>query len=406
MANERYIKKLNGYMIKDEQARNDIVTLNENMNSIKSTVAPGGSNYGEVVLWADGNPTSEDRLHRFVTIVNDDKEVAIANPSNQIIGITSLKDDIGFLGGYTSGAENDNTKAIVTIMGVACVRTNDSSIVVDDVVMTDENGYAVKSESSLGYRVLSNNNNLLEIVLLPNVDTFQRLAVKIDYLKESVDMSTVFFGDGVDSARLPVDADLFKGHTIDHFATKTDVKGNLLKPTLETTTVNGVTCTNNGDGTYTLNGTATAQTIFEVLFSIKNIPSEYKIIGTPKGGTNSSYYATYKNNNSWLSAWDYGDGNIVNFSEINKYCIVVESGYTCNNLVFKPMITTDLTATYDDFISYEDSLVKDHDHDDRYYTESEIDMKLDSLVFKALSESAYSALETVDDNTIYFIYEG
>ena len=29
---------------------------------------------------------------------------------------------------------------------------------------------------------------------------------------------------------------------------------NLLKPTLETTTQNGVTCTNNGDGTYTLNG--------------------------------------------------------------------------------------------------------------------------------------------------------
>ena len=32
---------------------------------------------------------------------------------------------------------------------------------------------------------------------------------------------------------------------------------NLLNPTLQTTTLNGVTCTNNGDGTYTLNGTAT-----------------------------------------------------------------------------------------------------------------------------------------------------
>lgn len=27
---------------------------------------------------------------------------------------------------------------------------------------------------------------------------------------------------------------------------------NLLKPSLQTTTINGVTCTNNGDGTYTL----------------------------------------------------------------------------------------------------------------------------------------------------------
>ena len=37
---------------------------------------------------------------------------------------------------------------------------------------------------------------------------------------------------------------------------------NLLKPTLQTTTKNGVTCTNNGDGTYTLNGTATTEVAF------------------------------------------------------------------------------------------------------------------------------------------------
>jgi hypothetical protein len=33
-----------------------------------------------------------------------------------------------------------------------------------------------------------------------------------------------------------------------------DTLTNLLNPTLATTTINGVTCTNNGDGTYTLNG--------------------------------------------------------------------------------------------------------------------------------------------------------
>ena len=43
---------------------------------------------------------------------------------------------------------------------------------------------------------------------------------------------------------------------------------NLLNPTLETTTQNGVTCTRNvdangnPDGTYTLNGTATKEAIF------------------------------------------------------------------------------------------------------------------------------------------------
>lgn len=44
---------------------------------------------------------------------------------------------------------------------------------------------------------------------------------------------------------------------------------NLLKPSLQTTTINGVTCTNNGDGTYTLNGTATDATYFKQLIALK-----------------------------------------------------------------------------------------------------------------------------------------
>ena len=54
---------------------------------------------------------------------------------------------------------------------------------------------------------------------------------------------------------------------------------NLLRSTLQTTTINGVTCTNNGDGTYTLNGTATADCYF-ILNSNFNLESgkSYKLI--------------------------------------------------------------------------------------------------------------------------------
>lgn len=41
-------------------------------------------------------------------------------------------------------------------------------------------------------------------------------------------------------------------------------KLNLLDTNLKSTTLNGLTLTNNGDGTYTLNGTATARTIFRI----------------------------------------------------------------------------------------------------------------------------------------------
>src|SRR5574344_1131055 len=60
---------------------------------------------------------------------------------------------------------------------------------------------------------------------------------------------------------------------------------NLLRPTLQTATTNGVTCTNNGDGTYTLNGTASDTCRFK-LNTIELSKGSYKVIGTPKGGNN------------------------------------------------------------------------------------------------------------------------
>lgn len=58
---------------------------------------------------------------------------------------------------------------------------------------------------------------------------------------------------------------------------------NLLNPTLQTTTRNGVTCTANGDGTYTLNGTATSNT--QLVVGYHNIlDGQVKMLGCPSGG--------------------------------------------------------------------------------------------------------------------------
>lgn len=132
---------------------------------------------------------------------------------------------------------------------------------------------------------------------------------------------------------------------------------NLLKPTLETTTLNGVTCTNNG-GTYTLNGTATSNTdflIFDKTVSFKNV----KIVGCPKGGSKTTYRLfMFWDNSLGNNAIDYGNGSsAVSIDNKNlKVKISAFNGVTYNNVVFKPMITTNLNATYDDFVSYEDSL--------------------------------------------------
>lgn len=52
------------------------------------------------------------------------------------------------------------------------------------------------------------------------------------------------------------------GKTVSDVRKETTV--NLLNPTLQTTTSNGVTCTNNGDGTYTLKGTASDNTAISI----------------------------------------------------------------------------------------------------------------------------------------------
>lgn len=125
---------------------------------------------------------------------------------------------------------------------------------------------------------------------------------------------------------------------------------NLLNATLQTTTVNGVTCTANGDGTYTINGTATSDTLFHIGYFIFEKDTKYKIVGCPQGG---SLNTLYRLDGSLNANSDTGNG-IVYSGDGNKRNarIVVFNGATVNNLLFKPMITTDLTATYDDFEPY------------------------------------------------------
>lgn len=126
---------------------------------------------------------------------------------------------------------------------------------------------------------------------------------------------------------------------------------NLLRPTLQTQTLNGVTCKNNGDGTYTLSGTSTSTTVFTI--QILDISSGMKrLVGCPSGGSSTSYKLEIQ-----YYQVDFGDGGNNKSSLKNANLrIIVYSGVTCDNLVFKPMLTTNLNATYDDFVSYEDSI--------------------------------------------------
>lgn len=134
---------------------------------------------------------------------------------------------------------------------------------------------------------------------------------------------------------------------------------NLLKPTLKTTEKNGVTCTDNGDGTYTLNtpnGAAKAKTQFVVYDkeTTEYVGKKIIICGCPAGGDLSTYYISFT---GWTPQqyFDTGNGYMIEFPSDAiglRFNINIEEGVTVNNLVFKPMITTNLNATYDDFVPY------------------------------------------------------
>lgn len=125
-----------------------------------------------------------------------------------------------------------------------------------------------------------------------------------------------------------------------------------------TKTQNGITFTNNGDGTYTLNGTASANMSFGILPSTEwiqkvaaiNTRSVFILQGCPSGGSDSTYFLNYGH----YGKNDTGSGNMFVFQPSDlalggitniSVSIIIKKGTVCNNLVFKPQLIN-LTNTY------------------------------------------------------------
>ena len=131
-------------------------------------------------------------------------------------------------------------------------------------------------------------------------------------------------------------------------------KNLLTYPYNETTkTVNGITFTDNGDGTITANGTATANATFMMdrNFGFEK-EGNYFLSGCPSGGGLDSFYINWYQNHTGVTQKnynDYGSGRIIPyqhiFSENNSLAIVIIAGSTVENLVFHPQIEPGDTAT-------------------------------------------------------------
>lgn len=141
---------------------------------------------------------------------------------------------------------------------------------------------------------------------------------------------------------------------------------NLLKPPLAAHSGYGIKMTKINDGTLKLNGTARENYVFYLQGnSSQSVPFENtvgrcKMLGCPINGSQDTYridvcYYNSSELNSELKAVasDIGNGVIINdaYPYLN-YRLYINKGTTVTNLIFKPMVTTDLEATIDDFVPY------------------------------------------------------
>lgn len=129
---------------------------------------------------------------------------------------------------------------------------------------------------------------------------------------------------------------------------------NKLNTTLATTTLNGITCTKNDNGTYTLNGTASAGTSFTLTTPNPTLSAgTYKLVGI-KGGSYSTFSLRAYNSGQSLLYVDTGSGVTFTTNESLSFQIFIDiaNGTTLNNVIIKPMITTDTSLTYNDFEKY------------------------------------------------------
>lgn len=114
---------------------------------------------------------------------------------------------------------------------------------------------------------------------------------------------------------------------------------NKLNPSIASSTVNDVEITKNSDGSYTLNGTASAAVMlyFE---TFETGGASYILSGCPSGGSYTTYCMGVVDHGT-----DYGNG--LTFNEDERPYIRVANGYHVDHMTFYPMIrlasVTDVT---------------------------------------------------------------
>nr|DAN97965.1 MAG TPA: hypothetical protein [Caudoviricetes sp.] len=253
----------------------------------------------------------------------DNTKLNKVNPAiNGSYAYTVSKSDIfGTTNGYTEISETDKIKTIAKRKTNGCIETRTPSA---DIEAANK-GYVDTAISDTQGQLAQTNQNvedlytILEQAQVVTVTTLEQAYTT----RETADGENVV--DGVQT-------------TVKEIRGKTVATENLIPyPYTETTkTANGVTFTVNSDGSITVNGTATSDADFMLLRGpIQGYSESYFLSGCPSGGSDTTYYIS----ENFTASKDTGNGVVLNNLPSDQvWRIVIKSGTTVNNLVFRPML--------------------------------------------------------------------
>lgn len=180
---------------------------------------------------------------------------------------------------------------------------------------------------------------------------------------------------------------------------------------------NGIKVIKNEDYTYTLNGTARANVILYLngnnlqATQFKNTVGGCKLLGCPKNGSYDTYRidVRYYENSEFNSevkaeASDIGNGVIIDDAyPYLVYRLYINKGTTVTNLTFKPMVTTDLEATIDDFVPYSGYDIKTYGKNLLAYPYAQKTVNNNGLTFTVLKEGMIKIEGTTEKSYLAFI---
>lgn len=164
-----------------------ITGLREELDYIKSlkTVYSNGVNVANYYEWYGGNVSDNDGC--FVSLVTGTSTIKICDGSD-ILGVSVS--GAGFVGGQDALVPRDNSYGLIVNSGLVDVRC-ESDVEVGDYVISSTRGYAKKSDSNYGYKVLAKEEKdgikYAVILLGVQADVTNALGVDLGHIDSRLD---------------------------------------------------------------------------------------------------------------------------------------------------------------------------------------------------------------------------